>query len=154
HQLLTHTAGTGDVFTTPEFRQAPGRFKSISDYLALIYAKPLVGKPGHEFHYSDSGYALLGAVVEKASGESYYDYVRRHIFHVAGMRDSGFDLIPRPINLATGYTNRDLSNPSYTPQAGTRFENSAILPATAAPGAGAYSTAEDLLHFANAILQH
>src|SRR5262249_43876716 len=154
HQLLTHTAGTGGVFTSQVFRQAPRRFAALADYLTTVYAEPPAGEPGGEFRYGDSSYDLLGAVIEKISGQSYYDYMRDHVFLPAGMKKTGFDLIPRPAGLAVGYTLRDLSNSSYAPRDGPRHENSLIFPARASPGAGAYSTAEDLLRFGYALLGH
>jgi len=153
HQLLSHTGGTGDVIASRAFRNDPTKFKSLSDYIEVVLSEPLAGERG-AFHYSDSGYVLLGAVIEKASGQSYYEYVKRSVFLPAGMKDSGFALIPRPTNLAIGYTSRDLSNSTYAHKDGSRQRNDSILPTIAAPSAAAYSTANDLMKFSTALHNH
>lgn len=65
-------------------------YEQLMDFIAEQPFTPL-GPPGTVFSYSNDGFALLGAVVERASGEPYPEYVRRHILEPAGMRDSGFD---------------------------------------------------------------
>ncbi|HVF47218.1 MAG TPA: serine hydrolase domain-containing protein [Pyrinomonadaceae bacterium] len=89
HHLLTHTSGIGDYMDKDEFftaRQlAGGRFKSLDNYFTFFADDPLAFEPGKEFRYSSSGYIILGAIIEKASGQNYFDYVTEHIFKPAGM---------------------------------------------------------------------
>jgi CubicO group peptidase (beta-lactamase class C family) len=153
-QLLLHTAAIGDAAKAAAFRRAPRSYKTLADYLSLIQAEPLSGEPGAEFRYTDGDCVLLGAIIEKVSGQSYYDYVRDHIFKPAGMKGSGFDLYPKPPGLATGYTSRNLGTSEYSSAQGQRQTNEAILPTRASPGFAAYSTAGDLIRFGTALLRH
>lgn len=102
-QLLHHTSGLGD-YLVPEFFQKREKFSWPADYLELIARQPKVGEPGGEWSYSNSGYALLGRIIENVSGESYFDYIHRHLFVPAGMTSSGFDRLDEVVpSLAVGY---------------------------------------------------
>ncbi len=89
HHLLTHTSGMGDYMDIEEFftaRQlAGGRFKSLDDYFPFFAIDSLSFEPGKEFQYSNSGFIVLGAIIEKVSGQNYFDYVTEHIFKPSGM---------------------------------------------------------------------
>lgn len=104
HQLLTHTGGTGDIFS-PEFEQHREQLKELSDYIALYGNRGLKFAPGAQWDYSNYGFILLGRIIEIVSGESYYDYVREHIFEPARMLSTGNLPEDRHLaNLAVGYT--------------------------------------------------
>jgi len=91
---------------------------------------------------------VLGAVVLKASGESYFDYVRTHIFEPAGMLDTdSYELTQVVPNLAVGYARFDDDPLGIEP----RRSNIAFLPWKGSPAGGGYSTAPDLLRFARAL---
>ena len=143
-QLLHHTAGLGDFFV-PEFFQSRERFVNPADYLDLIARQPKVGEPGGDWNYSNAGYILLGRIVEKASGENYFDYIQRHVFAPAGMSDSGFDsqedITPK---LATGYFHDGVFSTVWK-------ANWMTLPFKGSPAGGGYSTNVDLLRFAKAL---
>src|SRR5207248_270483 len=99
-------------------------------------------EPGARFGYSNSGYVLLGLVVERVSGKSYYSYVARHVFRPAGMTATGcFWKSRRVPNRAVGY------EPSGRP-------DTASLPPRGTSAGGCYSTAGDMLRFANALFGH
>ena len=89
HQLLTHTAGlidyTGDWDADGDFEIAP-RDETIQEALDA----PLVAAPGTEFHYSNSSYSVLAAIIEKVSGQSYEEYLSENIFKPAGMNTTGY----------------------------------------------------------------
>ena len=76
--------GTGNIFG-PQYEQHRLELKKLSDYVALYGQRPPEFEPGSKHVYSNYGFVLLG-VVERVSGQSYYDYVRQHIFMPAGMR--------------------------------------------------------------------
>jgi CubicO group peptidase (beta-lactamase class C family) len=103
--LLTHTSGIPNVNNLPDydlFARAP---HSLPELVAKFADLALDFQPGANYRYSNSNYNLLALVVEKVSRESYGDYLRKHIFDPAGMRDSGHDgdalrLIP---SAASGY---------------------------------------------------
>lgn len=141
-QLLAMRSGIGDFFG-PEFAAAPhSRIRALEDYLPFFASKPLAFEPGTRQLYSNGGYLVLGLIVQKASGQSYYDYVRDHVFAPAGMVHTGYpDADDTTAGRATGYT--------LTP-AGLR---NAIYgaPARGSSAGGAYSSAADLLKFAQAL---
>jgi CubicO group peptidase (beta-lactamase class C family) len=86
HHLLTHTAGLESDFAGDY--DAVGR----DEYVSRILASELRGAPGAAYHYANSGYSLLGAIVEIASGRPYEAYLRDELFVPAGMRDTGYTL--------------------------------------------------------------
>src|SRR5580704_14688301 len=147
HHLLTHTGGTGDFFG-PEFDKHRLELKTLQDYVKLYGKRPLGFEPGSRWDYSNYGFLLLGLVVEKASGQDYYDYVREHIFKPAGMTST--DSLPEDQavpNRSVGYRHSDTD-----PNALVR--NDDTLPYRATSAGGGYSTVGDLLAFANAIENH
>ena len=79
HELLTHTGGTGDIFG-PEFDAHRLELHTLQDYLKLYGGRGVKYDPGSTWEYSNYGFILLGMVIEKVSGESYYDYIREHIY--------------------------------------------------------------------------
>jgi D-alanyl-D-alanine carboxypeptidase len=87
HQLLTHTGGTGDIFG-PAFDAHRNELRSLGDYVKLYGKRGPEFAPGSGWEYSNYGYILLGVVIEKVSGQGYYDYVRAHIYAPAGMTRS------------------------------------------------------------------
>ncbi len=152
HQLLTHTSGLGDYFNEKFAAKPKDQLRSISDFFPLFINQPLDFEPGKQFQYSNAGYVLLGAVIEKLSGERYEDYVRSHIYEPAGMTNTGsFETDHVNLNLATGYT--------YVTPAGAEdrghWENNFFLhPVKGGPAGGSYSTVEDLLRFDQALRRH
>jgi D-alanyl-D-alanine carboxypeptidase len=142
-QLLTHTGGTGDIFG-PEFEKNRLKLRTLQDYINLYGNRPLRFKPGSKWEYSNYGFILLGAVIEKVSGQSYYDYVRDRIYAPAGMTESGSDPEDAAVpNRSVGY----MSGPKGDVQ-----PNTDTLPYRGTSAGGGYSTAGDLLEFANALL--
>jgi CubicO group peptidase (beta-lactamase class C family) len=157
-QLLTHTAGLGDVITGRAFRSKPGAFYHLSQLVRLVREEQPAGKPG-DFLYSDSDYILLGAVIEQVTGEDFAGYMQTQVFNRAGMRETSYNIATRPANLAHGYTTRNIGNTQYARPvlnaAGDTVlllrPNDAILPHTGVPGAVAFTTAGDLLKFARSL---
>jgi D-alanyl-D-alanine carboxypeptidase len=151
HQLLTHTAGLGDFFDNPEFRPHRERYHRPTDYFPLFANAPLRFEPGSRFGYSNAGFVVLGAVIEKLSGDDYFDYVRTHIFQPAGMQNTdSYELTQVVPNLAIGYGRFEDDPMGIDP----RRSNVAFLPLRGSPAGGGYSTAPDLLKFAQALRAH
>jgi CubicO group peptidase (beta-lactamase class C family) len=103
--LLTHTSGIPN-FTGFTDYSAQEPFDTTPEKLVARFRdKPLDFQPGEKWSYSNSGYVLLGYLIEKASGESYEKFLQENIFGPLGMKDSGYDsnsaVIPRR---AAGYT--------------------------------------------------
>jgi len=146
HELLTHTGGTGDIFG-PEFDAHRLDLHTLQDYLKLYGSRGVKYDPGGTFEYSNYGFILLGMVIEKTSGESYYDYVREHIYTPAGMASSGSEPEDQAVtDRSIGYTKMGGNN-QWQP-------NTNLLPYRGTSAGGGYSTVEDLLRFANALQEN
>jgi len=148
--LLSHTSGLGDFLFTPEMEtKNVARFRSIADYLPLVKADTGQFAPGTRWSYSNTGFLLLGAIVEKASGVPYERYVHDHVFVPAGMTDTEwpyFDQSPR--NVAFGYE-RELGE-SGAVWASNRYN----LPVHGSPAGGGVSTVADMFRFLEALRTH
>ena len=140
-QLLDMSSGMGDFFG-PKYDETPkDRIRSLADYMPLFVDKPLEFEPGTSRRYSNAGYIVLGLVIEKLSGMSYYDYVKTNIFAPAGMKDSdSYPVDAKVANRATGYV-----GPKHD------VTNLSSLPGRGSSAGGGYSTAPDLLRFTRAL---
>jgi D-alanyl-D-alanine carboxypeptidase len=144
-QLLTHTGGTGDIFG-PDFEKHRLELRTLQDYIKLYGNRSPQFEPGSRWEYSNYGFILLGAIIEKVSGQSYYDYVREHVYAPAGMTSSGSE--PEEVSVP----DRSIG---YTRMAGSELHpNTDTLPYRGTSAGGGYSTVEDLLRFANALEDH
>ncbi len=142
-QLLDHRSGLGDIFGPKYIAAPPSRLRELSDFLRLFVDEPLQFEPGTSQRYSNAGYIVLGLIIERLSGETYREYVRRHIFEPAGMKETGFWAIDEKVaHRATGYTMRGPEGPLTK-----RIPNEATLPGRPSSAGGAYATAGDLLRF-------
>ena len=146
HHLLTHTGGTGDIFG-PEYETHRLELRTLADYVALYGGRAPAFEPGSRWVYSNYGMVLLGAVIERVSGQNYYDYVAEHVYRPAGMTRSGSE----PESQAV----RDRSIGYMRPQGGGAWTpNTNTLPYRGTSAGGGYSTVGDLLKFANALMGH
>src|SRR5262245_14787732 len=146
HHLLTHTGGTGDIFG-PQYAARRLELRTLDDYVKLYGARAPEFEPGSRWAYSNYGMLLLGVVIERVSGQSYYDYVDQHIYKPAGMTRSGSEpeneVVP---NRSTGYMRGQ--------GAGEWTRNTNTLPWRGTAAGGGYSTVGDLLKFAAALMGH
>lgn len=92
HQLLTHTSGIRSYTATPEVKRLNRMGATPRELLNLVAAEPLAYPHGARFAYNNTGYVLLGLVIESASGKKYEDFVQARLFDPLGMKNSGFDL--------------------------------------------------------------
>lgn len=143
YHLLTHTSGIPS-FTNHVDYPSNIKFHNFSEEKLLVWLKdkPLEFAPGEKFKYNNSGYCMLGYIIERLSGKSYEQYLRENIFEPLGMKDTGYDhnnIIIK--NRAAGYTVRN-----------GRLENADYINMTVPGGAGAlYSTVEDLYKWDRAL---
>jgi CubicO group peptidase (beta-lactamase class C family) len=151
-QLLSHTSGLGDYFTDEYERTSKERLRAIKDYLPLFVDKPLLFEPGTKSRYSNAGFMVLGGVVQRVSGQDYFDYVRAHVYAPAGMKDTdAYELDHDPQNLAIGYTpDRDDPNEPLVP--GKLRNNLYMHVVKGGPAGGGFSTVGDLIAFGDALL--
>jgi CubicO group peptidase (beta-lactamase class C family) len=103
--LLTHTSGIPSFTGFPDYRTSEATPTTPEQLVARFRDKPLEFQPGEKWNYSNSGYVLLGYLIEKISGQSYKAFVQENIFKPLGMNDSGYDsnstIIPQR---TSGYT--------------------------------------------------
>ncbi len=144
--LCEHRSGVGDFFNAKYDAMDRSKLRHNRDYLTLIREQPLWFAPGTSQRYSNGGYALLGEVIARASGEDYYDYLARHVFGPAGMSATGAPIEGDGTRgLARGYTREGAAS-------GGERDNVATRPARGSAAGGGYSTATDLLAFDRALL--
>lgn len=136
HHLLTHTSGI------PSYTSQPGFFQNVSrnpykvaDFVKTYTSGNLEFEPGTKFSYNNSGYFLLGAIVERITGKSYEQALKEMIFDPLGMKNTGYDhhdtLLPKR---AAGYA-----------RTANGYANAAYLDMSIPYAAGSlYSTVEDL----------
>jgi CubicO group peptidase (beta-lactamase class C family) len=135
--LLSHRSGIPDYTEISGFFRGPARLdRTPEEIIALTRDKPLEFTPGEKFKYDNSGYILLGYVIEKVSGQTYADYLRDHIFQPLGMAHTGYevsdDILP---HRAAGYV-----------KIKGEWKNASYLSMTLPYAAGSlYSTVDDLL---------
>ncbi|MFJ2561372.1 serine hydrolase domain-containing protein [Streptomyces sp. NPDC087534] len=142
HHLLTHTSGMGDVLFPPSGEEPP---HTLAGLMEIIVGKPLLFEPGAQFGYSNSGFIVLGALLERVTGHDYAAHIRKHIFQPAAMTRTRIDVYrPKDVSgMAHGYalvegTLKDISD---SVQIGN-------------PSGGAYSTVVDMYRFSRALTRH
>lgn len=150
--LLQMRSGWGDYWDNETYLAARNELRTVGDYLAFLKEEPLQFEPGTDETHSNTGFEILGAVIEKVSGLDYYDYVRRHIYGPAGMtRSDSYHRDGPATGLATGYTNLNAADPLGS---GYRWTNTFMLSPRGTPAGGGYATAMDLLRFRRALCGH
>lgn len=103
--LLTHTSGIPNSEAKPEFDQRKALEQSQEEMLAFIMNDPLLFEPGSDFSYNDSGYYLAGLIVERVSGLSCKEYLKKNIFQPSGMKSSTIATREQAIPMfVTGYS--------------------------------------------------
>jgi serine beta-lactamase-like protein LACTB, mitochondrial len=141
-ELLTHTSGIrhykeGEIDNT-------NHYAAMSDGFSIFVNDPLLFEPGAKYSYSTYAYTVAGCVIEGASGQKYYDYLREHVLVPAGMThtfvDDLYSIVP---HRARGY--RKVSG---------RVQNAGPIDSSyKIPGGGLVSTAEDYVRFASALME-
>ena len=106
-RLLNHTSGIKAYTAMPEFQEMMRQDLSQEELTDIFSAVPFEFAPGDEYKYNNSAYFLLGTIIEKASGNSYEDFLRDNIWEPLGMRESHYlDNSPIIPNRAEGYEYR------------------------------------------------
>ncbi len=138
-ELLDHTSGLGDYFR-PENRAAIDAAKTATDLLPLALSSPPAFAPGSKRAYSNSGYIVLGAIIEKVSGLTWAEFVRREMLDPAGMSDTRVDSVGGAVPLSRMSPTGRLDKPRAAPG-----------PILASPAGGLFSTPRDLSRFLSAL---
>lgn len=140
-QLLTHSSGLGSY----DPKDARHIARTVDAFLKMAKDDKLLFEPGTSQAYSNNGFIVLGKIIEVASGENFYDYIRSHITKPAGMVNSDYydvDYVNK--NLAVGYEKE------YTDR-GILFRNNISEVGFGGPAGGGFSTTPDMLKFSLAL---
>ncbi len=148
HHLLTHSSGI-ELDEMSSYNKGMIKIQNLEEFYKL-YLKHLSKLKNYndfelpeEFNYTNEGFDLAGYIVEKVSGESFYDYVAKNIFSKASMNNTGDFQMGKDIsNLAKGYS---------TSNSGARKLNTKSLPQRSRPAGSFYSTPLDLFRFVTAL---
>jgi CubicO group peptidase (beta-lactamase class C family) len=144
HQLLTHTSGIPNYTSSPEIGKINRTGTTPQQMIGLVRDKPLDFMPGTNWSYSNTGYILLGMIVEKVSGQTYADFLKANIFEPLAMKDSGYDRATDVLKeRASGYQviNGQVANADFIDMS---------VPFSAG---GIYSTVEDMYRWNEALTE-
>ena len=145
-QLLNHTSGIPNYTNAPDFFSKMSRNPyAVADFVKQFASGDLEFEPGSKFSYSNSGYYLLGAIIERVTGKTYAQALQERIFTPLGMKDSGYDVT------ATVLPKR-ASGHELTPEG---YVHADYLDMTLPYAAGSlYSTVEDLYRWDRALYEN
>jgi CubicO group peptidase (beta-lactamase class C family) len=143
HHLLTHTSGIPDYAAFPNALHEAAVSRTVSELIDTFRDVPLEFKPGSEFSFSNSGYVLLGAIIESISGLSYEAFIQTNIFTPLSLQASGYD---NPLQILKGRAN------GYTIDGRTLENSPYISPTNLYSTGGLYSTVEDLDRWEQALI--
>ena len=145
HHLLTHTSGIKDFTKMKSLRDIAQKEMTPKMLVDFFKNEPIDFKPGEKFEYNNSGYVLLGYIIELVSGETYEDYIKKHIFQKAGMNQSYYATDRQLIyKRAYGYQKKD-----------SGYVNKTVISYSIPFASGSLmSTITDMLKWQNALNQH
>jgi len=104
HHLLTHTSGIASYTVDAELMKERDKPHTQAQVIARFRDRPLEYEPGSRFAYSNSGYFLLGVILERVSGTTYEAYLKEHVLRPAGMTRTSTVDAPDAPDTAVGYT--------------------------------------------------
>ncbi len=141
-QILSHSAGISNYMRHPDYPEKKNQYTKIDEFLSLAVDVPAVGLPGEKFEYSNTDFLILGKIIEKLSGKEYFQYIKEKIWNTAGMENTTkYPINTKAENKACGYDLLPTGDKTYT--------GPMDLPALS--DGGTFSSAYDLLKYANAI---
>jgi len=141
HHLLNHTSGIKSYTSMGSFMKLSRTDMTPTELIDVFKNEPMDFDPGEKFLYNNSGYILLGYIIEVASGQTYADFIEKNMFEVLGMSNSSYGSMSKLIkNRASGYQDRD------------GYVNAAYLSLTLPYAAGSLmSNVDDLLVWQKAL---
>jgi D-alanyl-D-alanine carboxypeptidase len=141
-QLLTHSSGLGNYLADPGYHANLRQDTTTAEIVSLIASLPMEFDPGSRFAYSNSGYFVLGALIEKITGRPLAEVLREDVFRPAGLKETFVDSIPEIIpRRASGYDRRE-----------GKLRNATLYSPTRAQGVGdIVTTVDDLRRWNDAV---
>lgn len=141
-QILSHTGGLSNYMRHQDYNQKKNEYTKINQFLSLAVEVASAGLPGGKLVYSNTGFLILGKIIEKLSGKDYFQYIKEKIWDAAGMESTTtFAVNTKADNKAGGYDLLPTGDKIYT--------GPMDLPALS--DGGTFANAYDLLKYANAI---
>ena len=147
-QLLCHTSGIPDYFDESVMREYDELWKDYpnykirtsSDLIPLFIDKPMMYPAGDRFQYNNTGYVVLGLIIEKLTGQLFDEYLRKNVFQPCGMFDTGYYELDRlPKNCANSYI--------YDKQREEYYTNIYSVDVKGTGAGGAFTTVLDINKF-------
>ncbi|NLY45467.1 MAG: beta-lactamase family protein [Tissierella sp.] len=147
-QLLCHTSGIPDYFDESIMSEYDELWKDYPNYkirkstdlIPLFINKPMMYRPGERFQYNNTGFVVLGLIIEKVTGQLFDEYLKRYVFEPCGMLDTGYYELDRlPRNCATSYI--------YDEQRGEYYTNIYSVDVKGTGAGGAFTTTLDINKF-------
>ena len=148
--LLSHSGGTGDFLSHPAyFEISHSKLRDVDDYAQFIEIENPEFEPGSKFSYSNTGFVLLGKIVENISGQDYFTYMRKHFYDPLELHRTGcFDWDEPQKNIAEGFF------AMHHRQRGLVWKSNVfMMRARGCPAGASYSSAKELLRFSWALQQ-
>lgn len=141
--LLMHTSGLGDFLQSPDLARLSKTSVETDELMALIERQPLVfDEPGSRFQYSNSGFAVLGKIVEQASGKRFADVLAERIVRRLDLKNTFYELAADFRGMAKGY---------FKPADSGDWQLMEKYVFAPSPAGGIFSTPHDLFRFARAL---
>lgn len=140
--LLSHTSGIGDYWTQ-EYEAAWDEIDALDELLPFVYAAGTSFEPGTRFEYSNSNFLLAGLIIERVTGQNYFDFVRDRIYEPLGMAHSG--------SFVRASQNGSLAEPLVRDE--DDGWTAADQPLRGSSAGGGYSTARDVLRFVRGLVE-
>jgi len=148
HHLLSHSSGLGNYFNRTYMNTSKNNYRKLDDYKHLIVNSALLFEPATKSSYSNTGMLMLGAVIEKVTGQDYFSYIRTNIYEKSKMINSDSYELDQPVpNLAIGYEPNDNNETGWQ-------NNNYLHVLKGSPAGGGFSTIEDLHKFSLALIDY
>lgn len=157
--LIKMKSGLGFYWENKKYTNNWENLRNMEDYLAIIKDEKLAFEPGTKRQYSNSGYELLGIIVQRVAKQNYYEYVKQHIYKIADMNNTdSYDYDEVVENLAMGYTNlkrgENMRPGNHGSGKGHMYNNVYRHSSKGTAAGGGYSTVGDFQKFSMALATH
>jgi len=144
--LLSHTSGISGYKDGRESNTTT-QYPTLHDALSLFKDRKLLFEPGTQYSYTTYGYTVLGAIIERVTGQTFETYMKENIFEKAGMTNTGVEKFEKELENESKLYHRNNGKGKAKPAKENNLSNRL-------PGGGLYTTLIDMLKFGNAVLNN